>query len=209
MRLVRRPADGLDALTQCVRSHRALFAPFEPNPHRSNRSHLTPGPRTPEPRSYSPVVQFSTPSIQARCGAMPTRILIDPTNERSSAAASAKELADGFTAATGAQWTQPIGFVHALFEVAVDSLERATSVDDKAAIRDAIKATDLDTIVGHIAWDGAGLPPFAATNVAKTPLVGGQWVKGTGDFDYDLVIVSNKDHPDIPAAGTMQPIPGS
>jgi branched-chain amino acid transport system substrate-binding protein len=123
--------------------------------------------------------------------------------------ASAKELADGFTAATGGQWTQPIGFVHALFEVAVDSLERATSVDDKAAIRDAIKATNLDTIVGHIAWDGTGLPPFAATNVAKTPLVGGQWVKGTGDFAYDLLIVSNKDHPDIPAAATMQPIPGS
>jgi branched-chain amino acid transport system substrate-binding protein len=80
-------------------------------------------------------------------------------------------------------------------------------VDDKAAIRDAIKATSLDTIVGHIEWNGAGLPPFAAPNVAKTPLVGGQWVKGTGAFPYDLVIVSNKDHPEIPAGGTMQPIP--
>ena len=45
-------------------------------------------------------------------------------------------------------------------------------------IRDAIKATDLDTIVGHVAWDGTGLPPFAAANIAKTPLVGGQWVQG-------------------------------
>ena len=120
---------------------------------------------------------------------------------------SAKELADGYTAATGKQWTQPIGFVHALFEVAKDSLSRATSLEDKGAIRDAIKATALDTVVGHIEWNGAGLPPFAATNVAKTPLVGGQWVKGTGDFQYDLQIVSNKDHPEIPAAGTMQPIP--
>jgi branched-chain amino acid transport system substrate-binding protein len=122
---------------------------------------------------------------------------------------SAKELADGYTAATGSQWTQPIGFVHALFEVAADALSRSSSVDDKAAIRDAIRATDLETIVGRIAWDGTGLPPFAAANVAKTPLVGGQWVKGTGDFQYDLVIVSNKDHPEIPAGGAMQPIPGS
>ena len=122
---------------------------------------------------------------------------------------SAQELADGFTAATGAQWTQPLGFVHALFEVATDALSRSASVDDKAAIRDAIKATALDTIVGRVAWDGAGLPPFAAANIAKTPLVGGQWVKGSGDFLYDLIIVSNKDHPEIPAAGTMQPIPGS
>jgi branched-chain amino acid transport system substrate-binding protein len=122
---------------------------------------------------------------------------------------SAQELADGYTAATGRQWTQPIGFVHALFEVAADALSRSASVDDKAAIRDAIAATDLETIVGRVAWDGAGLPPFAAANIAKTPLVGGQWVKGTGDFPYELVIVSNKDHPEIPAAGTMQPIPGS
>jgi len=121
--------------------------------------------------------------------------------------ASAKELADGYTAATSKEWTQPIGFVHALFEVAADALARTPSVDDKAAIRDAIKSTDLETIVGHIAWDGANLPPFAAANVAKTPLVGGQWVKGTGDFPYELVIVSNKDHPEIPAAGSMQPIP--
>ena len=122
---------------------------------------------------------------------------------------SAKDLADGYTAATTKQWTQPLGFVHAVFEVGLDALARAASIDDKAAIRDAIKATALDTIVGRVAWDGTGLPPFAATNVAKTPLVGGQWVKGSGDFLYDLVIVSNKDHPEIPAAGTMQAIPGS
>jgi branched-chain amino acid transport system substrate-binding protein len=121
---------------------------------------------------------------------------------------SAKELADGYTTATTNQWTQPIGFVHALFEVALDSLERASSVDDKAAIRDAVKGTSLDTIVGKVAWDGANLPPFAVANVAKTPLVGGQWVKGT-QFPYDLVIVSNKDHTNIPTSATLQPIPGS
>ena len=59
----------------------------------------------------------------------------------------------------------------------------------------AIAATKLDTIVGHIAWDGANLPPFAAKNIAKTPLVGGQWRLKEGD-KYDIVIVDNKTAPD-------------
>jgi branched-chain amino acid transport system substrate-binding protein len=116
--------------------------------------------------------------------------------------ASAKELADGYTAATTRQWTQPIGFGHALFEVAADVLGRASSLDDKAAVRDAIKDTNLDTIVGKIQWTGTPTP-----NVAKTPLVGGQWKKGT-DFAYDLVIVNNEGQATIPTAGTLEPIPG-
>ena len=116
--------------------------------------------------------------------------------------ATAKQLADDYTAKTGKQWTQPIGFVHALFEVAADSLKRAGNPDDREAIVGAIKGSNLDTIVGHIQWTGQPFP-----NVAKTPLVGGQWRKGGGNVKFDLVIVSNKDHPDIPAAGELVTIP--
>ena len=38
---------------------------------------------------------------------------------------SAKDLAGAYEGATKKQWTQPIGFAHALFEVAVDVLKRA------------------------------------------------------------------------------------
>jgi len=117
---------------------------------------------------------------------------------------TAKQLADDYTAKTGKQWTQPIGFVHALFEVAADSLKRAGNPDDRDAIINAVKATKLDTLVGHIEWTGKPFP-----NVAKTPLVGGQWRKGSGDARFDLVIVSNKDHPEIPAAGELATIPYS
>lgn len=116
---------------------------------------------------------------------------------------SAKALADAYTSATGKQWTQPLGFAHAIFEVATDVLKRSGNVDDKAAIRDAIKATALDTVVGKVDWTKNTPVP----NVAKTPLVGGQWGKGT-TFTYDLVIVSNKAHPEIPAGGKMRPIGG-
>jgi len=111
---------------------------------------------------------------------------------------TAKELGDAYEKETQKQWTQPIGFVHALFEVATDALKRVTNVDDKAAIVTAIKATTLDTIVGNISWASGPVP-----NVAKTPLVGGQWVKGTS-HPFDLVITSNATAPNIPSGGTTQ-----
>ena len=117
---------------------------------------------------------------------------------------SSKDLADGFTKATKRPWTQPIGFVHALFEVAADVMKRADPTDSKAVIA-AIAATKLDTIVGRVAWDGANLPPFAAKNIAKTPLVGGQWRLKDGG-GYDLVIVDNKTAPNIPTGGKMEAI---
>jgi branched-chain amino acid transport system substrate-binding protein len=114
----------------------------------------------------------------------------------------AADLAAAFSNATGRQWTQPIGFVHALFEVAADVLRRAGDVGDKQAIVDAIKATSLDTIVGHVDWTRR-LAEFP--NVARTPLVGGQWRRGT-TWPFELQIVSNAANPEIPASGTLQPI---
>jgi branched-chain amino acid transport system substrate-binding protein len=117
---------------------------------------------------------------------------------------SAGELAEGFTKATGRPWTQPIGFVHALFEVAVDVMKRADPTDSEAVIA-AIAASNIETIVGKVAWDGANLPPFAGRNVAKTPLVGGQWRLKDGG-GYDLVIVDNQTAPNIPTGGKMEAI---
>lgn len=118
---------------------------------------------------------------------------------------SAGDLAAGYTAATGRQWTQPIGFVHALFEMAADVMGRVEDSRDPDEVAAAIAATQLQSIVGRLAFDGAGLPPFAATNIAKTPLVGGQWRLKNGG-GYDLVIVDNSDHSDIPTGGTMEEI---
>jgi len=118
---------------------------------------------------------------------------------------SAGQLAAGYTAATGRQWTQPIGFVHALFEVAKDVFGRTSDAGDGDAVVETIAATNLNTIVGNVAWNGAGLPPFAARNVAKTPLIGGQWRLKNGG-GYDLVIVDNQTAPMIPTGGVMEEI---
>jgi branched-chain amino acid transport system substrate-binding protein len=118
---------------------------------------------------------------------------------------TARQLADAYTAATKKQWTQPIGFIHSLFEVATDVLRRTSEIGNAKATVQAIQTTNLDTVVGKVQWNGAGLPPFAAKNVTKTPLVGGQWRVRDGNR-YDIVITDNKTAPNIPVGGKMEPI---
>jgi branched-chain amino acid transport system substrate-binding protein len=113
---------------------------------------------------------------------------------------SAHALASAYTAETGKQWTQPIGFAHALFEIAVDVLGRASDPTDHDKVLAALVATNLNTIVGPISW-GKG----PVKNVAKTPLVGGQWrLSSGGPYKYDLVITENAGAPNIPASGKME-----
>jgi branched-chain amino acid transport system substrate-binding protein len=112
---------------------------------------------------------------------------------------SAKELTDAYMKATSRPWTQPIGFQHALFEVAIDVLKRAKDVNDPKSILDAIAATNYKSIVGQVAWTGQPVK-----NVTKTPLVAGQWQRKDGKFD--LVIAENRTAPDIPVGGKLQPL---
>ncbi|SAL75536.1 extracellular ligand-binding receptor [Caballeronia choica] len=114
---------------------------------------------------------------------------------------SARQLADAYEKTTSKQWTQPIGFAHALFEIAVDALKRAKDIDSNEAIRDAVASTKLDTVVGHVAW-GSG----PVRNVAKTPLVGGQWLKAPagGAHRFDLAIVNNQLAPNVPLSGPLK-----
>lgn len=118
---------------------------------------------------------------------------------------SSADLAAGFTAATGRQWTQPIGYIHSLFEFAVDTLKRAADPTDSDAIVDAIAKVDLQTITGPIKFNQENVPPFARANLCRTPLVGGQW-KLKEDGKYDIIIVDNQTAPEIPVAGKMEPI---
>jgi branched-chain amino acid transport system substrate-binding protein len=115
---------------------------------------------------------------------------------------SSKDLADKYEASTGKQWTQFVGFVHALFEVCFDVLARAGSTD-KQAISDAAAATNLNTMVGPISYGKNGLP----RNVSPTSLVGGQWKKATGGkFPFELLVVNNKQSPEIPTNGELTPL---
>ena len=114
---------------------------------------------------------------------------------------SAAELAQAWTDATGKQWTQPIGFVEALYEV-LQAAVIAAGGTDAEAIATALSTLKVDTIVGPLDWTSGPVG-----NVAKTPLSGGQWRQTEGgQFPWDLVIVSNVNDPSIPIASEMQPL---
>ncbi len=115
---------------------------------------------------------------------------------------TAAQVASAYTAATKKQWTQPIGFAHALFEVAIAAAKASAGPGDKTGIRDAIARTKQDTLVGPLDWSAG-----PAKNVAKTPLVGGQWRRTDGGpFAYDLVVTANSLAGAIPQGGDMQAI---
>ena len=109
---------------------------------------------------------------------------------------SAQQLTDAYTSATRRPWSQPIGYQHALFEVAIDVLKRAKNIEPKS-ILDAIVATNYSSIVGPVHWTGQ-----PAKNVSKTPLVAGQWQRRGGAFE--LVITANKPAPEIPVGGSLE-----
>lgn len=91
----------------------------------------------------------------------------------------------------------PLGFKHALFEVAANVLKRSKALAPDA-IREAIVATQHESIVGPIQWKKGPVP-----NVCTTPLVGGQWQAAAGGKDYELKIINNKDAPNIKTNGKL------
>ncbi len=113
---------------------------------------------------------------------------------------TAKQLTDAYVKATKRPWTQPIGYQHALFEVAIDVLKRSKNPHDPKATLAAITSTNYHSMVGPVHW--AGKP---VKNVSKTPLVAGQWQRQK-DGKFDLVITENKSAPEIPVGGKLKPL---
>src|SRR4030042_35020 len=63
------------------------------------------------------------------------------------------------------------------FGVSPEGVKRTADLDDPASYVEAIKATDLQTLVGPVKFANA-LP-----NCALTPLVGGQWIGSVGNWE--------------------------
>ena len=164
------------------------------------------------------------PAVEALGGDLPlgltTEVWWSPYHpfESSLTGQTAEELSEAWEEESGKQWTQPLGYSHAAFEVAVDVLERAGTLD-KTELRDAIAETDLETIVGPINFK----KPLSSEEVGRytddypelityadhysiTPVVGGQWVEGT-EWTWELELVYNWKYDDIPETADMILIP--
>ncbi|WP_113701403.1 ABC transporter substrate-binding protein [Nonomuraea lactucae] len=104
---------------------------------------------------------------------------------------TAQQLADGYERSPlsrGRKWNQGLGFNHALFEVAQSVLTRADP-KDREAVAECLSRTTLDTVVGHLTWQGGGAAN-PVKNVATTAGVGTQWVR-RADGSFELKVVSN------------------
>jgi len=106
---------------------------------------------------------------------------------------TAKDLCDLWEKENNKPWTPPIGFKYAAYEIAYDALTRCQTLK-KETLRDAIGATNMNTIVGPIKYN--------KDHYSETPLVGGQWVKGK-KWPWELQIVYNKENPNIKKTGEM------
>ncbi len=111
---------------------------------------------------------------------------------------TAAELAASYEKENKRQWTQPIGYAHAIWEIGIEALKRAGDPHDKDAVRKALAEMKMDTIVGAINWVDTPIK-----NVSKTLLVGGQWRLG-GQYKYELLIVNNNAAPQIPVQAKLK-----
>lgn len=112
---------------------------------------------------------------------------------------SAKQLADNFTADSGKQWTQALGSVYSLFEIAVQAFKNASDPKDKKDVADKLRNMKIDCMSGSLDFTTGPVP-----GVALQHPVGGQWRKGT-KFPWDVVIVDNSPNKDVPIGGDLQP----
>ncbi|HEX4723318.1 MAG TPA: ABC transporter substrate-binding protein [Pseudonocardiaceae bacterium] len=144
------------------------------------------------------------PSEAVALGSLSNNIATDvwwsPFNPYKSAfdGTTAKQLADDFASSTGSQWTQALGSVYSLFEIAVQALKTASDPRDRKDVADKLKQMKIDGISGPLDFTTGPQP-----GIALQKICGGQWRPGK-QFPWDMTIVDNKFNPDIPVNGTLQ-----
>ena len=111
---------------------------------------------------------------------------------------TAAALAAEWEETTGAQWTQPLGYGHALWEIGLGALASAEDPTDRDAIRDAIAGFDRETVVGRVNFASSPVRSVAITN-----MVGGQWQRRGGRHESELLVVNNVSDPSVPVEAEM------
>jgi branched-chain amino acid transport system substrate-binding protein len=145
------------------------------------------------------------PSEAVALGALSNNIATDvwwsPFNPYKSTfdGTTAKQLADDFATSTGSQWTQALGSVYSLFEIAVQALRSASDPRDRKDVADKLKNMKINGISGPLDFTTGPQP-----GIALQKICGGQWRPGT-QFPWDMAIVDNTFNTDIPVNGTLQP----
>ena len=112
-----------------------------------------------------------------------------------------QELADGYEAAAGKQWTQQLGASLSLLDAGFEALKAAADAKDKAAVAKAISTLNVTTIAGKVDFTSGPVP-----NVASGPIIGTQWVPSAGGkYKFDYVVTENATDPNVPVEATLVP----
>jgi len=116
---------------------------------------------------------------------------------------SAGKLSDDFTADTGKQWTQALGSIYTLFEIAVQAFTTASDPTDKKELAHQLKTMKIDGMSGTLDFTSG---PQAGIAIQK--IVGGQWRKGNSrngkQFPWDMYLVDNTHDPGVKLTGDLQ-----
>jgi branched-chain amino acid transport system substrate-binding protein len=112
---------------------------------------------------------------------------------------SAQQLADDFAAATGKQWTQALGSIYSLFEIAVQAFKSASDPKNRDEVAHQLQTMKIEGMSGQLDFTAGPVP-----GVAVQKVVGGQWREGK-KFPWDMYIVDNTLHPAVPVNGDLLP----
>lgn len=118
---------------------------------------------------------------------------------------SGTELADGYEAATGKQWTQQLGASMALLDAGTEALKSSGSPADKEAVQKAIASLNVTTMGGKVDFTSGPVP-----NVSPGPIIGTQWVKAPegSKYKFDYVVTENARDPNVPVGAKLKPYNG-
>ncbi|MCL2493728.1 MAG: ABC transporter substrate-binding protein [Clostridiales bacterium] len=113
---------------------------------------------------------------------------------------TAQQLADEFVKSTNTPYTSALGDKYSAMEICVNAITKAASLDPEK-IREALAATDLDTIAGHVSYD-------QTTHIGVLPVAVGQWVKDSTGKQVTIQVVNRGNFPEgMPVVDPFIPNP--
>jgi branched-chain amino acid transport system substrate-binding protein len=110
---------------------------------------------------------------------------------------TASAFAANYKTSTGNEWTQPMGFNYAVFEIAVAALKASGDPKNKAAVASAIGSLKGQAITGDYDFTSGPVP-----HVSQIPELLAQWRMVAGS--PQLVVVDNSELPTVPVASQLQ-----
>jgi branched-chain amino acid transport system substrate-binding protein len=111
---------------------------------------------------------------------------------------TAQQLADNFATSSGKQWTQALGSIYALFEIAIKAFKDSSDPKDRKDVADKLQKMKIEGMCGSLDFTSGPVP-----GVAIQKLVGVQWREGT-KFPWDMYIVDNTPFPAVATNGDLQ-----